>query len=191
MNKTIIWLGGPEDEQLLPVLRQNGYTIKFLQDIKQCQELTEPLVCLIYYAPGAAIKVEDIPTGVSVVLYEPRSFTHYMPEHDIRFAKLTELARQSAAVICCDEWSSQWWSCFNEKIFLLTKGNLQKVKFVRDCRLNRIAEMIAADYLAGCDYAVRYRVGLWGKVKRYYKEFGLRQTLHRVYEKLSGQEDEN
>ena len=67
MNKTIIWLGGPEDEQLLPVLRQNGYTIKFLQDIKQCQELTEPLVCLIYYAPGAAIKVEDIPTGVSVI----------------------------------------------------------------------------------------------------------------------------
>ena len=55
----------------------------------------------------------------------------------------------------------------------------------------RIAEMIAADYLAGYSYAVKHRVGLWGKVKRYYKEFGLRQTLHRVYEKLSGQEDEN
>ncbi len=188
MNKTIIWLGRPEAEPLLPILQQKGYVVKFLDNIRQYADLANQIDCLIYYAPGAEIKVEDIPAGVSFVLYEPRSFTYYLTRHDARFALLIELAELATAVVCCDEVSRQWWSYFNVRTYLLGVNEKQATPSSQEVR---IAEMIAADYLAGYSYAVKHRVGLWGKVKRYYKEFGLRQTLHRVYEKLSGQEDEN
>lgn len=187
------WLGIQNDQRLLPFLRQKGYTVKFLENIKQIQSLSEQLDCLIYYVSDSNLTLENMNgcanCGLPLVLYEPRSFTHYMAGHDIRFAKLAELAQQSAAVICGDELSGQWWSQFNENTFLLSGDNLQKIKMEPNPMHKRIAGMLADDYLAGCVYAVKHRVGLIGKVKRYYKEFGLRQTLHRVYEKLTGRED--
>lgn len=184
INKKIGWVGKSDDERLLPVLQRQGCTVNFLDNIEQSQSLAKRFDFLVL----CEAELEDWPSGVPIVLYEPQSFTRYMYAHDARFAEMTEIARQAAAVVCCDEVSRQWWSCFNSSVYLL--NGIEREAAPNGVEV-RIAEMIAEDYLAGCSYAVRHRVGLWGKVKRYYKEFGLRQTLHRVYEKLSGQEDDD
>lgn len=182
----MIWLGEREDTQLLPILRQKGYTIQFFDDATQCEALRPLTDCLICCTPETEMGIKDFPAGLPVVLYEPRGFTHDMCGPDTRFASVTELARQAEAVVCCDEASRQWWSCFNSNVHLLNEPQITAEPSAFDVGL---AEMIVDDYLAGCSYAERHKTRLWGKIKGYYKEFGLRQTLHRVYEKLTGSGD--
>lgn len=192
MSKKIIWLGVRTDEHLLPILLKKGCTIQYLDDIEQCQTLQPPVDYLICCAPEVEMQIEDLAAGLPVMLYEPRSFTHGMFGHDTRFAFMAKLAQQAEAVVCRDEASGQWWSCFNHNVYLLNGAQAITAPSAFEVR---IAEMIVEDYLAGCSFAVKQRVGLWGKVKRlwrkvkrYYKEFGLRQTLRRIYEKLTGSE---
>jgi len=181
--RSVGWLGGQTEDFLFAALCELGHDIKVINTVAQCQK--QQLDCLIYYAPGLdAVVLPNV--DVPVILYEPRSFSYFLYGHDTRFAALADMARRSEAVICRDEASRQWWRCFNENVYLL--GGTEE-KASPNCWEIRIAEMIVEDYLAGCSYAARHRVGLYHKVKRYYKEFGLRQTLHRIYEKLTGQED--
>lgn len=188
MSKKIIWLGVRTDEHLLPILLKKGCTIQYLDDVEQCKILHPSVDCLICCAPEFEIQVKDFAPGLPFVLYEPRSFTHGMFGHDARFAFRAKLARQAEAVVCRDEASGQWWSCFNHNVYLLNGDQAITAPSAFEVR---IAEMIVEDYLAGCSYTVRdsrRRGKLWRKIKRYYKEFGLRQTLRRIYEKLTGSE---
>ena len=159
-----------------------------MDNIRQYSALANQPDSLIYCAFGLEMWIDDFPAGAPFILYEPRIFTYYMYGWDTRFAEMTELARRAKKIVCCDDTSRQWWSRFNSNAYLLGEGAESTAPTALEIR---IAQMIVEDYLTGCDYAVRHRFGLWGKVKRYYKEFGLRQTLHRVYEKLSGQEDDD
>lgn len=180
MNK-ILWLGSQKDEQLLPILRKQGYDLIFSDHIRTSYQAD----CMVCYAPGAAVEPEALPDGALIIVYEPRSFTCSLSGQDGRFARLAQLAQRADAVVCCDEASRQWWSCLNPRTFLLGRqGRLEP-----GAGEVMLAQMIAADYLAGCSYARKHRKGLWDKVKEYYREFGLRRTLYRVYEKLSGQDE--
>lgn len=75
----------------------------------------------------------------------------------------------------CD-LSGEW-----ERIFDSLKGGFK----IRNNDRATVADIIVNDYLAGCGDGKTERISMRRKIKRYYKQFGLKRTIKRVFEKIA------
>lgn len=68
-----------------------------------------------------------------------------------------------------------------KKLFASFKGDYETV----DIDKEMVAETIVNDYLAGCTGGGEAHLGLMFKIRRYYRQFGLKRTIKRAFEKLT------
>lgn len=144
-----------------------------------CEALSFGMPVVMYDLPYLDI-VKENPGIISVPQNDKKSAADAICGLFADGDLLTETGRDGRHFIermySCD-LGEEW-----ERIFDSLKGDRLKI---RNNDLAAVADTLVNDYLAGRSGGKTEHISLWRKIKRYYKQFGLKRTIKRVFEKIA------